>query len=171
MTQTTKTKTDDQPVDVKIESIGSISTKNVGYSAREIRKLVEGNQEVHFLARLGGVALEHFQGTSKHGEWYGFRGIFTIVNRDGKAYSSSVCYLPKNITMRLLEQFKLGVIEVQFMVDIKAIASDKNASGYAFNVDVPASEDALKKAEAISSRVIGSMGVQLKALAAPKKPA
>lgn len=141
----------------QVFKVASISTKSIGFSSKEIRKIVEDSNEVHLLARIGGVALDFFTGTSKHGEWQGFKGIFTLVTRDGRTFTSSVVYLPKNITDKLYSQMQQGVVEVSFLVDINVTASDKNASGYAFNVDAVRSEAAEQKAKTISDTVIGSM--------------
>ena len=152
----------------ELTNIKSISTKNIGFSAKTIRALVEDNNEVHFLARIGGVAIEQFTGTTKHGEYHGYKGVFSIVNRDGVKFTSTVLFPPANIAKKLADMFSQGEAEISFMFDINVSSSDKNASGYAFMVDVPASEEALKKAAKISETVFGS---RLPQLASPSKPA
>lgn len=142
--------------DVTVSRLPSISMKTAGYSAKELRKLVEGNAEVQFLARIGGVVVEAFTGESKNGEWTGLKGMFTLINRDNKAFSSTVAFLPSNITNRIADQLNQGVIEVQFLVDINITETEKNAAGYAFMAESVLSDDAAKKMETITSRVLTS---------------
>lgn len=134
--------------------IASISIKTLGYTAKEIRKLVEDTNEVQLLARIGGVVLESFSGESKNGQWTGFKGIFTVVNRDNKAFSATVAYLPTSLTKKIIEQLNQGIAEVEFIADISVSASDKVASGYAYLCEPLMSEIGAKKAETIAQRVL-----------------
>lgn len=149
--------------------VASISVKTVGYSPKELRKLVDGNPGAHFVARVGGVAAESFSGTNKNGEWHGFKGIFTLINRDKQAFTSTAVYLPANITKKLLDQLANGVVEVEFLADIYVQESDKVASGYGFICEPVMGEAGVKKAAAISERVLGSNLPKSLALAAPSK--
>lgn len=152
----------------ELKKIPSISTKTIGYSAKEIRKLVDGKQEQVFLARFGGVVLEAFAGSSKHGDWTGFKGIFACATRDETTFTSSVIFLPANVTKKVMDQLSQGVVEVEFKADIYVVESDKNASGYAFMCEPVLSEEANRKAEAVTSIVLkGKLPTLL--LAAPAK--
>lgn len=150
-----------------VKKLPSISIKTVGYSAKELRKLVEETNEAIFIARIGGVVAEAFSGMSKNGEWTGFKGIFTLATKDGDAYSSTTCFLPGNITKKLVDQLSQGVVEIEFLADISVAASEKVAAGYAFMCEPLLSDDAGKKAQLISDRVLNSK-LPL-AIAAPSK--
>lgn len=139
-----------------VSRVPSISIKTVGYNAKELRKLVDGSKESIFLARVGGVVGESFTGESKNGEWTGLKGLFTIINKDEVAFASSIAFLPANITKKIVDQLTQGVVEVEFMCDIFVAETDKNASGYSYIVEPVMSDEAAKKAQTISSRVLAS---------------
>lgn len=149
--------------------IASISIKTLGFNAKEIRKLVDDNKEMQFLARIGGVVVESFTGESKHGDYIGFKGIFTCINRNKEIYTSTLAFLPGNIAKKLAEALGQGVIEVEFTTDVFVTETNKNASGYSYICEPVLSDDAKRKADSISARVIGSK-LPL-ALAAPVKKA
>lgn len=115
-----------------MKKLKQISMKELGYSAKEIRNLVEDKGEAVFLARIGGVAVETFKGEGIHGEWNGFKGEFIAANQKGEKFASSVAFFPANIANQLLDQFEHGVVEVEVKADVYAIESDKNASGYGY---------------------------------------
>jgi hypothetical protein len=157
---------------IEVTKVASISIKTAGYSAKDIRNLVSGSAtkgETHFLARVGGVVVESFGGESKNGHWDGFKGIFTLINKDGKAFSSTTIFLPLNITKGLMEKLSHGRVEVSFMADIFVVESDKVASGYGYICESVASEEAEKIASTIADRVIGGKLPTTLKLAAPKK--
>lgn len=141
---------------VEALKVSKLSIKSAGYTAKDIRKIVEGNPGTHFLARVGGVAIDHFSGESQHGAWVGFKGVFTLINRDGKAFTSSVAHFPQNVSKKLEEAFAQGVVEVDVLVDVYVEESTKVATGYAYICEPVASDAAMKKAEGIAQRVLNS---------------
>lgn len=152
-----------------VKKIASLSTKSFGYSAKEVRKIVEASPgEKIFLARIGGVAKEFFVGESKHGEYVGFKGLFFAINKDGEKFSSEVAFFPKNLSDKLREGFSEGVLQIDVpAADIFAVETEKNASGYAYMCNFAMDDDAIKKADAIAAVVFGgTLPTQLK-LAAP----
>lgn len=115
------------------KKLATISVKSIGFSAKEIRKLVEGaNGETVFLARIGGVAQEHFTGESKHGDYIGFKGQFFVITKDGDRYESKTAFFPSSVGNKLREQFEQGVVDIEVKADVYAVESEKNASGYAY---------------------------------------
>ena len=90
----------------EIKNLASISFKDLGFTAKEIRKLVEDKKEAVFIARVGGVAMEFFNGESKHGEYTGFKGLFFAITKDGEEYQSKTIFLPSNISRKLREQME-----------------------------------------------------------------
>ena len=113
-----------------MKSLQTLSVKNLGFSAKEIRKLVDGKgKEKVFIARIGGIAKEKFTVESKHGESVGFKGLFFAVNNMHEKFTSEVAFFPKNLSDKLCEAFGEGVLEIEVpAADIFAVESDKNAS-------------------------------------------
>lgn len=116
----------------KSQKIKAISMKNLGYSAKEIRKLVEDKKGSVFLGRISGVVANYFSGESKNGEFTGFRGAFAAVNAAGEVYESGTAFFPAGVANDLKKQLEQGVIEIEVTADVYAEESDKNASGYAY---------------------------------------
>lgn len=154
----------------EIKQVKTLSTKTLGFNAKEIRKLVDGkNNEKIFLARIGGVVRDVIKGESAHGEYTMFKGIFFAVNNKGERYGSDSAFLPSNVTKKVAEGFTPGVIEIDLPpVDIFAVETDKNASGYAYHTDFMMSDDSVKKAEVISGTIFNT---KLPGLPAPKAQA
>lgn len=116
-----------------IKKLGQISMKALGYSAKELRKLVdEKDGEATYIARIGGVAVEMFSGESAKGEWHGFKGQFVAQNAKGETYQSSVIFFPSALTHMLKKQFEAGVCEVEIKADVFVGENDKSASGYGY---------------------------------------
>jgi len=116
----------------EITKLAQISMKALGYSAKELRKLVDNNDGAQYLARIGGVAVEMFTGESAKGQWYGFKGQFVAQNQKGETFSSSVIFFPAGITNTLVKQFDAGVCEVEIKADVFVGENDKSASGYGY---------------------------------------
>jgi hypothetical protein len=150
-----------------VKQLKTLSTKDLGYTAKEIRKLVDGKgSEKVFIARIGGVINELIHGESKHGEWTAFKGKFFAVNEKNERFSSDVAFLPANLSKRLVEGWGEGVLQIDLPpADISVVESDKNASGYAFMCDFVLDDASIKKAEMIASTVFNT---KLPQLAAPK---
>lgn len=141
-----------------IKSLRTLSTKDLGFTAKEIRKLVEGkgNEKV-FIARIGGVAKEMFTGESKHGEFIGFKGLFFAVNRNNERFTSEAAFFPKNLQDKLAAGFGPGVLEIEVpAADICVVESEKNASGYAYMCNFTMDDNAIKKADAIANNIFNS---------------
>lgn len=151
----------------QVKQLKTISTKDLGYTAREIRKLVDGKgAEKVFIARLGGVVTGLFAGTSKHGDWTGFKGLFFAVNAKGEKFQADTAFLPTNLAKDIQEQWNSGVVQIQLPpCDICVTESDKNASGYAFICGYTMTEDHIKRADAIANSVFNT---KLPTLEAPK---
>lgn len=156
----------------EVKNLKSISTKTLGYSAKEIRKLVEdkGGQTV-FLARLGGIVAEYFTGEGKHGEWVGFKGNFAVVTKDNEKFTSKVAYLPNNIAAKLKAQLEQGVIEIEVKADIFVVETEKNASGYAYMCEPVMSMESEEKMVKLTNSVFSQKLPTSLQLVAPKKQA
>lgn len=157
-----------------IKKIPSISTKSLGYSAKELRKLVDGVKGAVFLARVGGIVSSHFIGESKNGEWVGFKGRFFAMTKDNEGYDSSVIFLPANIANNLRAQLEKGVVELEVKADIFVVETDKNASGYAYMCEPVLSESADRRSEELAKQVFSGKlptSLQLEDKTAKKKTA
>lgn len=142
----------------EIKKIASISMKTLGYSAKQIRKMVEEKPgQMVRIARIGGLALEYFTGESNYGEWLGFKGSFYLETEKGDKFHSAVAFLPTNVAKKLREQFDHGVVEVIVNpIDIFVQETDKNASGYAYVCELVASAEALNKVEKMALLVFSA---------------
>jgi hypothetical protein len=141
-----------------IKQLKTLSTKDLGYTAKEIRKLVEdkGSEKV-FIARIGGVATGTIKGESKHGDWVGFKGLFFAVNAKNERFSSETAFLPSNLAKDLDAQFEVGVLQINLpSADIFVVESDKNASGYAYHCGYTMTEEHIKRADAIAASVFNT---------------
>jgi hypothetical protein len=160
-----------------VKQLKTISTKDLGYTAKEIRKLVDGKgAEKVFIARIGGVVTGLFSGQSKHGDWTGFKGLFFAVNSKGEKYQSDTAFLPANLAKDIQAQWDAGVIQIQLpSADICVVETDKNASGFAYMCGYTMTEDHVKRADAIASSVFNTKIPQLESPKAeetkPKKSA
>ena len=119
-------------MDVEFDKIEAINSKNLGFTAKEIRKRVEDQGKAVFLYRVGGVVADYYTGETEKGEWIGFRGQFVAMSADGRNVQSAVAYLPAQVAKKLREELEAGVVEIEMKADIFAIETDKNASGYAY---------------------------------------
>lgn len=148
-----------------VKSLKTLSTKDLGYTAKEIRKLVDGKgAEKVFIARIGGIAKEFFSGESKHGEYIGFKGLFFAVNKDNERFSSEVAFLPANLSKKLHDSFGDGVLEIDVPpADIFVVESDKNASGYAYMCNFTMTDESIKKADTIAASIFNTKLPQLEA--------
>lgn len=146
----------------------SLSTKTMGFTAKELRKIVDGKPGAQFLFRVGGIVVEKFTGESKQGAWEAIKGIFTALAYDSKAYQSTVAFLPGSAIKKIADQLDQGVLEVQFLYDIYVTESEKSGVGYSYMIEPVLSDDAVKKMESLSSRVLGGKLPTL-AIAAPAK--
>lgn len=154
----------------EVKKLSSISMKSLGYSAKEIRKLVEDKDSAQFLARIGGIAASHFIGEGVHGEWTGFKGDFTSVKANGEVAEASVIFLPSNISKQLRDRLEHGEVEIEVFADIFAVETTKNASGYAYMCEPVLSESADRRKQEITKRMLaGKLPTQLM-LAAPETP-
>ena len=143
-----------------MKKVSQISMKSLGYSAKEVRSLVDGKNEAIFLGRIGGVAVETFHGEGKHGQWHGFKGSFIGANEKGDQYSANVAFFPTNITNKLLEQFEPGLVEIGVKADIYAVETDKNASGYAYMCEPVMSAETRTKVEKMQTELFSDLPVQ-----------
>lgn len=151
-----------------IKSLKTLSTKDLGYSAKAVRALVDGKgAEKVFLARIGGVVTEIFTGESKHGEFSGVKGLFFAVNAAGERFTSDTAFLPTNLMSKVKEGFSEGVLQIDLPpADIFAVESDKNASGYAYLCNFTMTDEHVKKADTIANSIFNT---KLPQLAAPVK--
>lgn len=153
-----------------VKKVRQISTKTPGYTAKEIRKRVDGKAEMIFLMRVGGVAGGAFGGQTKLGPWVGFKGIFFMLDAEGNRYSANTAFLPATVQKKLEADFAAGVVEVGFKYDIFATETDKNASGYAFICEPVMGADAERIANGLGELVFkGKIPAAQKLLAANKK--
>lgn len=149
----------------------SISMKTLGYTAKEIRKMVDGKEGAQFLARIGGIVASHFIGESTHGEFIGFKGVFQSVKPDGSSAAASLIYLPANVANALRAKLEQGEIEIEVFADIYAIETTKNASGYAYICEPVLSDSADKRMQQIAIKLLDAkLPTQLQ-LAGPVKAA
>lgn len=145
-----------------IKSLKSIATKSLGYSAKEVRKFVDGKgDEPVFLARIGGIASTYFTGESKNGEFVGFKGAFLAQTRDGGMYESKTCYLPAQVSKDLRDRLSVGEVEIRVEVDVFAVESDKNASGYAYLCEPVMSEAADNRIKELAKTIFGKLPIAI----------
>ena len=144
-----------------MKKVSQISMKALGYTPKEVRSLVDGKNEAIFLGRIGGVAVETFNGEGKHGQWHGFKGSFIGVNEKGEQYSANAAFFPTNITNKLLEQFENGLVEIDVKADVYGIATDKNASGYAYMCEPVMSVETCTKIEKMQAELFSDLPVRL----------
>jgi hypothetical protein len=151
----------------EVKKLAAINFKDLGFSAKEIRKLIEDKKEAVFLARIGGIAMEYFTGESKNGEFTGFKGQFLAITKDGNQYSASTVFFPVSIATKLREQMDSGVTEIEVKADVYATETDKNASGYAYLCEPVMTSEAAEKMAKLQKSILGTaLPVQL-ALAKP----
>lgn len=131
----------------------SISMRQLGYTAKSIRKLCEDAGEAVFIARVAGIVSEHFTGENNYGEWVGFRGRFMAVTRDGEKYESATAFLPAAVTNPLRENLEHGAVEIEVGADIYAQESDANASGYAYVCDPMISDKGKEKIQKLEAQM------------------
>ncbi len=116
-----------------MKKIESISMKTLGFSAKQIRKIVEDKGEAVLLGRIVGIVDSYFTGENANGEWVGFKGHFRAKSSSGEdVYHSTTAFIPSGVANPLREALDQGQIEIEVKADIFAIESDKNASGYAY---------------------------------------
>ena len=152
-----------------VKKLAAINFKDLGFSAKDIRKLVEDKNEAVFIARVGGIAMEYFTGESKHGEFVGFKGQFLAITKDGEQFASSTIFLPTVVARKLREQLDHGVVEIEVKADVFVTETDKNASGYAYLCEPIMTSEAADKMVKLQKSILGSaLPVQL-ALAAPSE--
>lgn len=144
-----------------MKKLNSISMREIGYSAKELRNMTEDKGEAVFIARIGGVAVENIKGEGKHGEWNGFKGTFIAANNKGEQFQAKVAFFPANITNNLLEQFAHGVLEVEVKADVYAIETDKNASGYAYMCEPVIDARTKSRVQELQSELFNDLPLQL----------
>ena len=127
--------------------------KTLGFTAKQIRKIVEDNNGAQFLGRIGGLGVSYFTGENANGEWIGFKGRFVAVNKDNQAFESGVAFLPAAVANTMREMLDQGVVEVEIQVDVHAEESDKNASGYAYLCEPVLSERANDQLEKLKKSI------------------
>lgn len=96
---------------------------------------------------FAGVIYSSFVNLSKYGESVGFKGDIIATNYlTGEVFESDACFLPKNLTAELERKLAANQGgEVEFMAEIRAIASDKNTQGYAWIADVPQTKERMNR--------------------------
>lgn len=150
----------------QISAVASISANTIGFTAKNIRRLVdEKGNEKQFLYRVGGVVEQLITGEGKHGTWYGFKGQFFAATPD-KAFESTTIFLPSTLANPIVEQLQQGVTGIEFKGDVFAIETEKNASGYAFLAEPVITATAKEKFTKLQKSVLGE---PLPLLAAPDK--
>lgn len=153
----------------EIKKLASISFKDLGFSAKALRKLVEDKKEAVFIARVGGVAMEYITGESKNGEWVGFKGQFLAITKDGEQFTSGTAFLPASVATKLREQMDNGVTDIEVKADVFVVETDKNASGYAYLCEPVMTSEAAEKMRKMQQAILGTaLPLQLP-LAAPEK--
>jgi hypothetical protein len=136
-----------------VKKVQSLSTKSLGFTPKEIRKLVEGQEGAVFLARYGGVVESSFSGESSKGDWVGFKGQFMCLTKDGNKLQSSVAYFPSQISKSIVEKISDGLADIEIKADIYVIESDKNPSGYAYMCEPVITAEAQEKFKRLASDV------------------
>jgi len=157
-----------------IKKLKDISTKNLGYGAKELRKVTEDAGGAVFLYRVGGIVLEQFSGEGKTGDWTGFKGRFFAANKDGEKFESTVAYFPATITTRLKEQFSRGEVEIEIKADVFVIETDKVATGYAYMCEPVLTETTDNRAQQLAKELLGGKlptSLQLEDKSSKKKTA
>lgn len=154
-----------------MKRLASLSMKDLGFNAKEIRKIVDGKKEAVFLARIGGIVVSHFTGEGKHGTWTGFKGNFIAVTKDNEQFSSGVAFMPENISKQIVERLTHGEIEIQLQADVYGIETDKNASGYAFLCEPVMSAESDERMKKIADQILSKPLPTTLQIAAPKKKA
>jgi len=140
----------------EMKKLPSLSTKSLGYTAKEIRKLVEDKNEAVFLARYGGVVSEQFVGEGTHGQWVGFKGQFIAVKADGTQYESSVAFFPNNIASGLVAKMNEGLVDLEVRADVFAVETTKNASGYAYMCEPVITAEAMNRFQKLQTSLFDS---------------
>jgi len=151
-----------------IKKLTQISIKSLGYSAKDVRTMVEDKGEAVFVGRIGGIAADVMSGESKHGQWHGFKGTFLAVNKDGHQFTAPAAFFPMQVTNKLLEQFSHGCVEVDVKADIYAIETDKNASGYAYMCEPIMSVESKNKMEKLQGELFTNVPLQIENKAGKK---
>lgn len=158
----------------EVKKLASIAAKTLGYSAKELRKMVDGKTGAVFIARIGGIVMSHWIGEGKNGDYVGFKGRFFAQTADGGLFESSIAYFPSQIANSVKEQLEKGVIEIEVKADIFVIETDKNASGYAYLCEPVLTESADRRSEELAKQVFGGKlptSLQLEDKSAKKKTA
>jgi hypothetical protein len=136
--------------------VAKISIKELGFSAKEIRKSVEGKIEAVFLARIGGYATEAFSGESDTGTWTGFKGVFSAINSKKEEFTASVAYFPGNVTSGLEKSLSETKKEVAVAVDVFAVETTKNSSGYAYVCEPVLTPELASKMKSITDNLLSA---------------
>ncbi len=150
------------------KKLRSLSMKNLGFSAKELRKLVDGKKEAVFLARIAGIAVETFVAESQHGESVGFKGEFVAITCNGDQFTSNTAFLPANVATKLAKQFEQGVVEVEIKADVYVSESEKSASGYGYICEPVMSAEQQSRLQKLATETFGAKLPKALALAAPK---
>lgn len=139
-----------------VKEIASLSTANLGYSAKSLRKLTEDKgAEKNFLYRVAGVVDSIITGEGKHGSWVGFKGQFVAVMPNGDVFKSNAAFLPATIAKGVEERLSHGEVDIEFKGDVFAVETDKNASGYAFLCDPVITAVARDKFDKLTAAISG----------------
>lgn len=151
-----------------MKKLASISPKTLGFSAKEIRKIVEDKGQAVFIARVCGVAASYFTGESSNGEYIGFKGSFAATTLHGEILESGVAFFPATIAKPLRDAFENGQTEIEVMADIFAQESEKNASGYAYICEPVLSDLSRQKAENLKNRLLQNLPIAIEDKTAEK---
>lgn len=132
-----------------------INSKVLGFTAKEIRKIVESKPGSHFLYRVGGVVAGYFTGETGNGEWTGFRGLFVAQKSDGTVYEANAAFFPAQIAAQLRERLEAGGEEIEVSADIFAAESDKNAAGFSYMCEPIISDTGRAKLDKLKGKLTG----------------
>lgn len=152
-----------------VKTISAISISKLGFTAKELRKLVEGEGGSVFIARISGVAAKLFSGNGKHGQWVGFEGDFIAANGKEDIFSSPIAFLPTNVSKGLKELIEQGQVEVPVNVDVYVEESEKSASGYRYICRPILSDESRQRMDKLKNAITKNLPQGKLALAAPEK--
>ena len=133
--------------------------------------MVDGSEGAAvFLARIAGIVSSHWVGEGANGEYVGFKGKFFAKNSRNEMFEAAVAYFPTAVAKTLREQLEQGVVEIEVKVDVYAVETDKNASGYAYLCEPVLSESADKRSEELAKMTFaGKLPTQLALTNSSKK--
>jgi hypothetical protein len=117
------------------ESLKKITPKTLGYDKKAIVSLLEkvADGESVPLYKVAGSVTGMTAGTSTYGDWLKFKGEFSVILADGRAFDSNSALFPAFLTDRLAPVVKgANGDAVEFAFSIFAKRRDDLAIGYEY---------------------------------------